>query len=119
MPSIFEGEIMIVRHIKLLTIETESRLGTLNQEQCTQFCSKDELWEAARKEEMKIPWKDAHEMANRKRGFLALGKRFGNLLRLISLLAFLFPSKIWRFLLARASVIFKARGSEVRFASFR
>ena len=31
------------RHMKLLTIETESRLGTLwDQEQSTQFCSKDE-----------------------------------------------------------------------------
>jgi hypothetical protein len=37
------------RHRKLLTIETESRLSTLwDQEQCTQFCSKDELWEAAK-----------------------------------------------------------------------
>jgi hypothetical protein len=50
------------RHMKLLTIETESRLGTLwDQEQCTQFCSKDELWEAAKEEEMKIPWTDAKE----------------------------------------------------------
>jgi hypothetical protein len=50
------------RHMKLLTIETESRFGTLwDQEQCTQFCSKDELWEAAKEEEMKIPWKDAKE----------------------------------------------------------
>jgi hypothetical protein len=48
--------------MKLLTIETESRLGTLwDQEQCTQFCSKDELWEAAKEEEMKIPWTDAKE----------------------------------------------------------
>jgi hypothetical protein len=29
--------------------------------QCTQFCSKDELWEAAKEEEMKIPWKEANE----------------------------------------------------------
>jgi hypothetical protein len=44
------------RHMKLLTIETESRLGTLwDQEQCMQFCSRDELWEAAKEEEMKIP----------------------------------------------------------------
>jgi hypothetical protein len=50
------------RHMKLLTIETESRLSTLwDQEQCTQFSSKDELWEAAKEEEMKIPWKDANE----------------------------------------------------------
>jgi hypothetical protein len=50
------------RHMKLLTIETESRLSTLwDQEQCTQFCSKDELWEAAKEEEMKIPWKDSNE----------------------------------------------------------
>jgi hypothetical protein len=48
------------RHMKLLTVETESRLGTLwDQEQCTQFCSKDELWEAAKEEEMKIPWKES------------------------------------------------------------
>ena len=26
-----------------------------------QFCSKDELWEAAKEEEMKIPWKEAQE----------------------------------------------------------
>jgi hypothetical protein len=50
------------RHMNLLTIETESRLGTLwDQEQCTQFCSKDELWEAVKEEEMKIPCKDANE----------------------------------------------------------
>jgi len=50
------------RHMKLLTIETESRLDTLwDQEQCTQFCSRDELWEAAKEEEMKIPWKAANE----------------------------------------------------------
>ena len=50
------------RHMKLLTIEKESRLSTLwDQEQCTHFCSKDELWEAAKEEEMKIPWKDANE----------------------------------------------------------
>ena len=47
------------RHMKLLTLERESSLGSLwDQEQCAQFCSKDELWEAA-KEEMKIPWKEA------------------------------------------------------------
>jgi ribonuclease HI len=47
------------RHMKLLTVETESRLGTLwDQEQCMQFCSKEELWEAAKAEEMKIPWKE-------------------------------------------------------------
>ena len=45
------------RHMKLLTVETESRLGTLwDQEQCMQLCSKDELWEAAKAEEMKIPY---------------------------------------------------------------
>jgi hypothetical protein len=50
------------RHMKLFTIETESRLGTFwDQEQCMQFCSKDELWEAVKEEEMKIPWKDAGE----------------------------------------------------------
>ena len=49
------------RHMKLLTIETESRLGTLwDQEGRSQFCSKEELWEAAKDEEMKIPWKEAH-----------------------------------------------------------
>jgi hypothetical protein len=38
------------KHMKLLTIETESRLGTLwDQEQCTQLCSKNELWEARRR----------------------------------------------------------------------
>jgi len=32
------------RHMKLLTIETESRLGTLwDQEECNQLCSKEEL----------------------------------------------------------------------------
>ncbi len=32
------------RHMRLLTIETESRLGTLwDQEECNQFCSKEEL----------------------------------------------------------------------------
>ena len=47
-----------------LTTETESSLGTLwDQEQCTQFCSKEELWEAAKEEEMKIPWKDEKEEA--------------------------------------------------------
>ncbi len=50
------------RHMKLLTVETESRLGILwDQEQCTQLCSKDESWEAAKEEEMKIPWKEAKE----------------------------------------------------------
>jgi len=48
--------------MKLLTIEKESRLGTLwDQEQCTQICSKNELWEAAREEEMRIPWKEGSE----------------------------------------------------------
>ena len=50
------------RHMKLLTVETESRLGTLwDQEQCTQLCLKDELWEATEEEEMKIPRKKANE----------------------------------------------------------
>jgi hypothetical protein len=50
------------RHMKLLTIETESRLGTLwDQEECDQFCSKEELWESARDEEMKIPWRASNE----------------------------------------------------------
>ena len=50
------------RHMKLLTVETESRLGTLwDQEKCNQFCSKEELWAAARDEEMKIPWKGTSE----------------------------------------------------------
>ena len=32
------------RHMKLLTIETESRLGTLwDQEECNKFCSKEEF----------------------------------------------------------------------------
>jgi hypothetical protein len=33
----------------------------LDQEQCLQFSSKDELWEAAKEEEIKIPWKEASE----------------------------------------------------------
>jgi hypothetical protein len=50
------------RHMRLLTIETESRLGTLwDQEECYQFCSKEELWETARDEEMKIPWQASNE----------------------------------------------------------
>jgi hypothetical protein len=50
------------RHMRLLTIETESRLGTLwDQEECNQFCSKEELREAARDEKMKIPWQAANE----------------------------------------------------------
>ncbi len=50
------------RHMRLLTIEAKSMLGTLwDQEQCTQFCSTDELWAAAKEEEMKIPWKEANE----------------------------------------------------------
>ncbi len=50
------------RHMKLLTLERESSLGSLwDQEQCAQFCSKDELWEAAKEEEMKIPWKEVQE----------------------------------------------------------
>jgi hypothetical protein len=37
-------------------------LGTLwDQEECNQFFSKEELWEAARNEEMKIPWQEANE----------------------------------------------------------
>ena len=48
--------------MKLLTIQTESRMGTLwDQEQCEQFCSKEELWETAREKETKIPWKEANE----------------------------------------------------------
>jgi hypothetical protein len=50
------------RHMKLLTFETESKLGTFwDQEECNQFCSKEELWESARDEEMKIPWQEANE----------------------------------------------------------
>ena len=50
------------RHMRLLTIERESRLGTLwGQEECNQYCSKEELWEAARDEQAKIPWQEAHE----------------------------------------------------------
>jgi hypothetical protein len=50
------------RHMRFLTIETESRLDTLwDQEECNQFCSKEELWEAAKDEEMKIPWQAANE----------------------------------------------------------
>ena len=47
--------------MRLLTIETESRLDTLwDQEGCSQFCSKEELWETAKDEEMKIPWEEAN-----------------------------------------------------------
>ena len=50
------------RHMRLLTNETESKLGTLwDQEDCNQFCSKEEFWEAARDEKMKIPWRAANE----------------------------------------------------------
>ena len=50
------------RHMKLLTLERESSLGSLwDREQCAQFCSKDESWEAAKEEEMKIPWKEVQE----------------------------------------------------------
>jgi len=31
------------------------------EEECAQFCSKDELGEAAKEEEMKIPWQEAQE----------------------------------------------------------
>ena len=51
--------------MKLLTVETESRLGTLwDQEEGNQFCSKErkeELWSAARDKEMKIQWKGMSE----------------------------------------------------------
>ena len=41
------------RHMKLLTLERERSLGSLwDQKQCAQFCSKDELWEAAKEEEV-------------------------------------------------------------------
>ena len=50
------------RHMRLLTIETERRLGTLwDQEECNRLCSKEELWAAARDEEIKIPWQEANE----------------------------------------------------------
>jgi hypothetical protein len=32
----------------------------MSQEGSSQFCSKEELWEAAKDEEMKIPWVEAH-----------------------------------------------------------
>jgi hypothetical protein len=39
------------RHMRLLTIETKSRLSTLwDQKESNQFCSKEELWETARDE---------------------------------------------------------------------
>jgi hypothetical protein len=45
-----------------LTIETESRLGILeDQAECNPFCSKEESWEAARDKEMKISWQAANE----------------------------------------------------------
>ncbi|MFN9939926.1 MAG: hypothetical protein ACK56I_10680, partial [bacterium] len=50
------------RNMNLLTLEKESSLGSLwDQEQCAQFCSKEELGEAAKEEERKIPWKEAQE----------------------------------------------------------
>ena len=59
-----EVNVQADRHMRLLTIETESRLSTLwDQEESNQFCSKEELWEAARVEEMKIPWQEANEGA--------------------------------------------------------
>ena len=36
-----------------------------DQEQCMQFCSRDELWESVKEEEMKIPWKAANEESPR------------------------------------------------------
>ena len=48
--------------MRLLTIETESRLATLwDQEECNKFSSEEELWEAASDEEMKILWRAANE----------------------------------------------------------
>ena len=50
------------RHMRLLTIETESRLSTLwDQEESNQFCSKEELWEVMRDQEMKIQWLTENE----------------------------------------------------------
>ena len=47
---------------KIMPWAWESSLGTLwDQEQCTQVCSKEELWEAAKEEEMRIPWKEGSE----------------------------------------------------------
>ena len=47
--------------MRLLTIETESRLGTLwDQEKCN-FARRKMLWAAARDEEMKIPLQEANE----------------------------------------------------------
>jgi hypothetical protein len=38
-----------------LTFETEGNLGALwDQDECNQLCSKEELWEAERGEEMRI-----------------------------------------------------------------
>ena len=48
--------------MRLLMIEMERRLSKIwDQEECNQFCSKEELWEAARDEEMKISWRAANE----------------------------------------------------------
>jgi hypothetical protein len=53
------------RHMKILTIELaieHREQGTLwDQEQCTQVCSKEELWAAAKFEEMRIPWNEGSE----------------------------------------------------------
>ena len=40
----------------------QGRLATpWDQEQCTQVCYKEELWEAAQEEEMTIPWNKVSE----------------------------------------------------------
>ena len=50
------------RHMKLLTVETEIVVVTLwDQEECNQFCSKEELWEVMRDQEMKIQWLTENE----------------------------------------------------------
>jgi hypothetical protein len=42
---------------------TARRVDTLwdQDEGCNQLCSKEELWEAAIDEEMKIPWKEVND----------------------------------------------------------
>ena len=51
-----------IGHIQSAGCLGQKEVGTLwDQEECNQFCSKGELWAAARDEEMKIPLQEANE----------------------------------------------------------
>ena len=52
--------------MRLLTIETESRLGTLWDQEKSNCARRKMLWAAARDEEMKIPWRAANEAIRKK-----------------------------------------------------